>query len=274
MPTVPTIDLTDRVALITGGANGLGEGCALVLARCGARIAIADRDAERGEQVAAALRALGTEALFIPVEMMEVDQIAGMIGRVDEHFGRLDILVNNVGGGRRVDFLDQSANSIQRHIALNLLSVIHTTQAATALMIAGDRGGTIVNVASTEALRAAPGFAVYAACKAGVVNFTKTMALELAQHNIRSYALAPDMIETEGLKTLMEAATDSEKAARDRYIPLNRMGSVEEFGNVVAFLASDMASYLNGLIVPVDAGATAAAGWYRNPEGRWCLYHG
>ena len=272
--TLPTIDLRDRVALVTGGANGLGEGSALALARAGARIAIADKDAAAGERTANAIRAAGSEALFLPIDLMDGAAIAPMVGAAADHFGRLDILVNNVGGGRRVGFLDQSPGSIERHINLNLLSALYCTQAAVPRMVAGGRGGAIINVASTEALRAAPGFAVYAACKAGLVSFTKAMALELAAHNIRSHALAPDMIETEGLKGLMEAATEAERDARDRYVPLGRMGTVAEFGNIVAFLASDLASYLNGLTVPVDAGATAAAGWYRNPRGEWCLYHG
>lgn len=271
---LPAIDLRDRVALVTGGANGLGEGSALALARAGARIAIADKDAPAGERAAAAIRAAGGEALFLPIDLMDGAAIAPMVNAAADHFGRLDTLVNNVGGGRRVRFLDQSPGSIERHINLNLLSALYCTQAAVPHIVTGGRGGAIINVASTEALRAAPGFAVYAACKAGLVSFTKTMALELAGHNIRSHALAPDMIETEGLKGLMEAATEAERDARDRYVPLGRMGTVAEFGNIVAFLASDLASYLNGLTVPVDAGATAAAGWYRNPRGEWCLYHG
>jgi NAD(P)-dependent dehydrogenase (short-subunit alcohol dehydrogenase family) len=153
------------------------------------------------------------------------------------------------------------------------MSVLLTTQAVAPHIIQGGRGGAIINVASTEALRAAPGFAVYAACKAGVVSFTKTMALELAAHNIRSFALAPDMISTPGLAPLMNASAPEQQAARDRYIPNGRMGLPEEFGRVVAFLASDLASYLNGVTLPVDAGATAAAGWYRNPDNQWCLYH-
>lgn len=269
----PTITLKNQVALVTGGANGLGEGAALALASCGAKVVIADIDKPNAERVVAAIEALGSEALFLPINMMEIDQIEPMVAKAEGHFGRLDILVNNVGGGRPTPFLEQSKNSIQRHINLNLMSVFITTQAVAPIVINGGQGGTIINVASTEALRAAPGFAVYAGCKAALVSFTKTMALELAEHKIRSFALAPDMIATPGLAPLMRAATEPQQAARDRYIPNGRMGSIDEFGGVVAFLASDMASYLNGLTVPVDAGATAAAGWYRNPDNEWCLFH-
>jgi NAD(P)-dependent dehydrogenase (short-subunit alcohol dehydrogenase family) len=268
-----SIDLTHKVALVTGGAGGLGEGSVMALARSGADIVIADTDVDNANRVVAAVEALGCKALSIPTNMMDIDQIEPMVNAAVKHFGRVDIVVNNVGGGRPTAFLEQSQNSIQRHINLNLMSVFITTQLVAPIMIKAGNGGAIINVASTEALRAAPGFAVYAACKAAMVSFTKTMALELAEHNIRNFALAPDMILTPGLAPLMNAASESQQAARDRYVPNGRMGSIDEFGNVVAFLASDLASYLNGVTVPVDAGATAAAGWYRNPDNEWCLYH-
>src|SRR5690606_12617276 len=133
-------------------------------------------------------------ALFIATDMSNAVQIEAMVARVADEIGGLDILINNVGGGRPQPFLEQSKRSIQRHLDLNLMSMLTTTHAATPLIVAGGRGGTLINVASTEALRAAPGFAVYAACKAAMVSFTKSMALELAAHGIRSHALAPDMI--------------------------------------------------------------------------------
>lgn len=267
------INLQGKTALVTGGANGLGEGSAMALASCGANVVVVDKDVEKGEALVQRLESLGIKALFIATNMMEQAQVQTMAARAIDHFGAIHILVNNVGGGRPVPFLEQSAGSIQRHLSLNLMSVFNTTQAIVPSMIAAQEGGVIINVASTEALRAAPGFAVYAACKAAVVSFTKTMSLELAEHHIRSFALAPDMIATPGLAPLMNDSSPAEKAARDRYIPNGRMGSIEEFGQLVAFLASDMAAYLNGVTVPVDAGATAAAGWYRNPDNQWCLFH-
>jgi NAD(P)-dependent dehydrogenase (short-subunit alcohol dehydrogenase family) len=267
------LDLSGKVALVTGAASGLGKGAALAMARYGANICVLDIDEDNGERVAREVRDQGREALFIRADMLDETQIDEAIGAVKQHFGRLDILVNNVGGSRNKSFLEQSRRSIRRHIFLNLESAMYLTQGVVPMMIEGGRGGVIINVASTEALRAAPGFAVYAACKAGMVSFTKTLALELAGHNIRSHALAPDLIETEGLKALDTAVSDAQKEARSRYVPLGRMGSPAEFGNVVAFLASDMASYLNGTTLPVDAGATAASGWYRDPDNNWCLYH-
>jgi NAD(P)-dependent dehydrogenase (short-subunit alcohol dehydrogenase family) len=267
--------LTDQVAVITGGANGLGEGVAMSMARFGAHIAIVDIDAERGERVAAAVRALGRQALFVAADATDSTQLVAAIERVHQQFGRIDILMNNVGGVRRVAFVDQSERSWRKHIDLNFVSMLSATQAAAKLMIAGKRGGTILNVASSEALRAAPGFAVYAACKAAMVSFSRSMALELADHGIRVHALAPDMIETPGLKPYFDAANPAEIAARDRYIPLGRLGTTEEFGAVAVFLCSKMSSYLTGLTIPVDAGALASSGWTRSPtDGKWNLYHG
>jgi NAD(P)-dependent dehydrogenase (short-subunit alcohol dehydrogenase family) len=269
------IRLDGKVAVVTAGANGIGEGAAMAIARFGGDVVIADNDTVNGERVAAAVRALGRRALFVPTDVNHTDQIASMIEAAVTHFGRLDILVNNAGGSRRVDFMTQSERSWRRHIDLNLVSMLAATQAAAQVMIAAGNGGTIINVASTEGLRAAPGYAVYAACKAGMVSFTRSMALELSGHGIRVHALAPDMIETPGLKPYFDNASDSMNAARDRYIPLARLGSIEEIGNVVVFLSSSMSSYLNGLTVPVDGGATASAGWTRSPaDGAWNLYHG
>jgi NAD(P)-dependent dehydrogenase (short-subunit alcohol dehydrogenase family) len=268
------IRLDGRVALVTAGANGIGEGIAMAFARQGANVAIADVDKANGERVAQAVRALGAQASFIATDMTQSEQVRSLVSRVSDAFGRIDVLANNAGGGRQVAFLEQSERSWRRHIDLNLFSLLSTTQAVAAVMIAGGHGGTIINVASSEALRAAPGYAVYAACKAAMVSFTRTMALELADHNIRVHALAPDMIDTPGIRPYYAEASAAEIDSRDRYIPLRRLGTMEEIGNVAAFLASPMASYLNGVIIPVDGGASASHGWTRAPNTRqWVLHH-
>ncbi len=263
-----------QVAFVSAGANGIGEGAALALARQGADIAIADTDAVSGARVVAAIEALGQRAICLPTDMSASVQVREAVARTAEHFGRIDVLVNNAGGGRPVAFLDQSERSWQRHIDLNLMSLLHATQAVAHVMIQGGRGGTIVNIASSEALRAAPGYAVYAACKAGMVSFTRSMALELADHDIRVHALAPDMIDTPGLRPYYQAASAAEIDSRDRYIPMRRMGTMAEIGDVVAFLASPMSAYLNGVTLPVDGGASASHGWTRDPATRrWVLHH-
>lgn len=268
------IRLDGKVALITAGANGIGAGIALNLARFGARVAIADIDRASGEQLVQNIEKEGGQALFLETDVNHTEQITAAVARTAEHFGRLDILVNNAGGVRNSSFLEQSERSWRRHIDFNFISMLTATQAAAKVMVEAGQGGTLINIASSEGLRAAPGFAVYAACKAGMISFSRSMALELSGHGIRVHALAPDMIMTDGLRPYMEAGGEAGKAARDRYIPLGRTGSTDELAGVVVFLVSNMASYVTGLTVPVDGGAIASSGWTRSPTtGEWNLYH-
>lgn len=269
-----TIRLDGKVAFITAGANGLGAGAALHIARCGGDVAILDIDAAGGERTAAEVRAMGRRALFIHADVLQVDQVDAAVHQAAREFGRIDILVNNAGGTRQGPFIGQPERSWRKLIDLNFVSMLAATQAAAALMIEGGRGGTIINISSSEGLRAAPGYAVYAACKAAMISFTRTMALELSEHGIHVHALAPDMIATEGLKHFTESLHPEVNAARDRYIPLGRLGAVEELTSLIVFLSSGMASYLTGVTVPVDGGTLAASGWSRARDGQpWALYH-
>lgn len=261
------MELEGRVAVVTAGANGIGEGAALALAAMGADIVIGDIDAANGARVAAAVEAMGRRAAFHAADMMHADRARALVEVAHAGFGRVDILINNAGGVRPRPFLDQSPGNWQRVTDLNFTSMLAATQAAAKVMAGG---GAIVNVASTEALRAAPGFSVYAACKAAMVEFTKTMALELAPRAIRVNCIAPDLIDTPGLRPHMP--TDPARiAARNRHVPLGRMATIHEAGSVIAFLASPAASWVTGVTIPVDGGITAAAGWHLSETGNWQL---
>src|SRR5262249_45340266 len=146
--------------------------------------------------------------------------------------------------------------------------------------IRGGRGGSILNVSSIEGSRAAPGYAVYAACKAGMLNFTRTLALELGDHRIRVNAIAPDYVVTPGTRgnltgpvapTKWIQPTPEHEAATARRIPLSRAGIDSECGSVALFLASQMSSYITGAVIPIDGGAWASSGWLRNKAGKWTL---
>lgn len=276
----PDISLTDQVALITGGGAGIGRAIALAFAAVGADIVIADKIPERCEEVADRVRELGRRALPIATDVTQTEQVNRMVEATKDAFGRIDILVNNAGGVSKKNFLDQSENSWRRHIDLNLMSMLAATSAAVPVMIEGGRGGNIINVASIEASRAAPGFAVYAACKAGMLNFTRSLALELAEHRIRVNAIAPDYTPTPGLhgniKGPVDPATwyhpgDEQKAAMNRRIPLGRPGEMEECGDAAVFLASGMSRYMTGSVLPVDGGTFASSGWLRDFDGNWTL---
>lgn len=276
----PDVRLTDQVAVITGGGGGIGRAIALAYASVGADVVIGDIVPERCEETAARVRELGRQALSVPTDVTDTDQIRALIENAYQHFGRIDILVNNAGGVSPRAFLEQSERSWRRHIDLNLISMLAATSAAAPVMIRGQRGGSIVNVASIEASRAAPNYAVYAACKAGMLNFTRTMALELSEHGIRINAIAPDYTVTPGLRGnntgLVDPAkwiqpTAEQEAATARRIPLGRAGIDSECGYAAVFLSSSMSSYVTGTVIPVDGGSWASSGWLRNRAGKWTL---
>jgi NAD(P)-dependent dehydrogenase (short-subunit alcohol dehydrogenase family) len=274
--------LTDQVTVITGGGAGIGRAIALALASVGADIVIGDIVPERCDETAARVRELGRKALAVPTDVMETPQTRALIERAASEFGRIDILVNNAGGVSPRTFIEQSERSWRRHIELNLVSVLAATSAAVPIMIKGGRGGSIINITSIEASRAAPSYAVYAACKAGLNNFTRTMAVELADHRIRVNAIAPDMTDTPGIRGILTGPvdrsrsvefTDEQKNAVARRIPLGRPGIDTECGNAAVFLASRMSSYITGIILPVDGGTSGSGGWVRGrtDNAKWVL---
>jgi NAD(P)-dependent dehydrogenase (short-subunit alcohol dehydrogenase family) len=274
------IEMPGQVALVTGGGAGLGQAIAVELARAGADVVLAEIDPERAEDTAGRIRDLGREALVAITDVRNTDQVREAVAAADERFGRLDILVNNAGGVRSRRFLDQRESSWRNHIDINLVSMLAATHAAAPIMIRGGRGGAIVNITSIEGFRAAPTFAVYAACKAGMVSFTKTMALELSEYGIRVNCAAPDMTTTPGMRGRNTGVVQPEELVAaerfqdgiQRYLPLGREGTPAEFGRAVAFLCSPLASYVTGTEMHLDGGTFASSGWVRAKDGGWSLW--
>ncbi|MBV9842337.1 MAG: SDR family oxidoreductase [Sphingomonadaceae bacterium] len=272
--------LDGQTAIVSGAGAGIGRAIAIRLAEAGANVVIGEIDPDRLEEAASRVREAGARALPYRMDAMDGEQVRAMVSAADEAFGRIDILVNNAGGVSGRPFLEQSPRSWQRHIDLNLMSMLHAYHSAVPIMIRGARGGSVVNVASIEASRAAPMFSVYAACKAGMVSFTRTMALELAEHGIRSNVIAPDHTTTPGNNGNRSGPVDpaswpkrtlEEERAWEQLIPLGREGIDMECADAALFLCSEMASYITGVVLPVDGGTWASSGWVRNAEGGWTL---
>jgi NAD(P)-dependent dehydrogenase (short-subunit alcohol dehydrogenase family) len=259
--------LRDTVALITGGAGGLGSAIAADLAANVVRIAVLDLDPNACADVAAQL---GAEHLVRTGDVRDNDTLAALFAATAERWGRLDILVNVVGGTFRAPFADTTANGWNALLRTNLLHVFHASALAIPMMRAGGRGGSIINLTTIEAHRAAPGFAVYAAAKAAVEQFARTLAIELAPDGIRVNNVAPDFVPTPNLARL---GTGDHALTQDNglrvAIPMGRAGTPADVAHSVVFLASGLSSYITGTTLHPDGGTHAAAGWFNWPDTGW-----
>jgi NAD(P)-dependent dehydrogenase (short-subunit alcohol dehydrogenase family) len=261
--------LTGRSALVTGAGAGIGKGIALGFAAFGARVAVVELREETARGTAAEIEAGGGEALALPTDVRDGEAVERAVAAAVARFGSVDILVNNVGGTFRAPFLETTEKGWDALIRTNLKSVFHGTRAAAARMREQGSGGSIVNIVSIEGVRAAPLYAAYAACKAGVIGFTQSMALELAPHRIRVNAIAPDICMTEGLEAIVD---ETERRRHPFLVPLGRAGVPEDVAGAAVFLASELAGYVTGITLHVDGGTHAAGGWYRDPGGEgWVL---
>ncbi|MDT5140165.1 MAG: 3-oxoacyl-[acyl-carrier protein] reductase [Mycobacterium sp.] len=250
--------LTGRVAVVTGGGAGIGRGIAAGLAAFGARVAIWERNPD-----SCALAAESIGALGITTDVRDSGQVDTALERTVAELGTPTILVNNAGGVFSSPLLETSENGWDALYRANLRHVLLCTQRVARQLVAAGLPGSIMAVTSIEGVRAAPGYAAYAAAKAGVINYTKTAALELASHRIRVNAIAPDITLTEGLAQLGgEQAT----VAMGAVVPWGRPGHVDETASTAVFLASDMSTYITGQTLHVDGGTHAASGWYHNPQ--------
>jgi len=260
--------LTDKVAIITGGGDGIGKGIALTYARFGAHVVIADLNPAAGEAAAAQVRQLGRKALSIATDIRSLDQVKAMVERTVEEFGGVDILVNNAGGARPKEFMSMDPERWRRSVELNLMGLLNCTHTVVGAMTAGARRGAIINISSIEASRAGPLYSVYSACKAAMENFTKTAALELSRRGIRVNSIAPDMIDT---PHTAELHTPQAEAAIARVVPLGQMGRVEDVAGAAVYLASDLSAWVTGITIHVDGGTFAGAGWIKQGES-WTLF--
>ena len=256
-------ELAGKVAIVTGGANGIGRATAELFVNEGAKIIIADVSEAEGEALA---RQLGPAALFTPTDVSRAEDVRAAIDLAVTHFGGLHVIVNNAGisGGHFKHFLDDDFQQFDRVMGVNLRGVMLGSQAA-ARHMAKNGGGSIINISSIAGVLAGYGVATYRASKAGVVHFSKSIAIELAEHGIRVNCIVPGHIRT-NLNAFAAPGITTEVAARlaaalapiwDSNQPLKRQGKTKDVAEAILFYASDRSAQVTGTVLPVDGGIVA-----------------
>lgn len=248
-------DLTGRVAIVTGGATGLGRQMAESLAELGANLVICARNKERCEQAAKELKQLGVDAVGRGCDVRNAHEIRTVVDAALARFGRIDILINNAGAAWGAPIEEMRLEHWAKVIETNLTGAFLFCQAVSKILIS-QRRGKIINIASIAGLRGAPpGFDAigYHASKGGLIAFTKDLACKWAMHNIHVNAIAPGWFRTRMSEAVVER---NEEAIRKR-IPLNRFGSNQDLKGAAAFLASDASDFVTGHVLVVDGGQSA-----------------
>ncbi len=253
--------LDGRGALVTGAAQGIGAAVAEVLAAAGAAVALCDRDAAGLDAVAGRIAAAGGQAHCGVLDVRDTDAASTFVGEAAAELRGVHVLVNNAGGGFLAPFLDVRPKGEAALIAENFTSATHLIR-ATVPHLRGAGGGSIVNITSIEAHRAAPGFATYAAMKAALANLTASLALELAADGIRVNCVAPDMIPTPGIEP--DPAHPLPVST-----PLAVRADPVDVAHAVLFLAAPASRFVTGTTIHVDGGNLAAGGWRRQPDGTY-----
>lgn len=250
--------LNEKTAIITGGALGIGKETSLLFGREGAKLIIADYNAEKGIELEKNLGRMGFESLYVKTDVRKSSEVKHMVETGIERFGKIDILINNAGIAGAVPVVDLAEDNWDRIVDTNLKGVYLCSKHAIPVMIRGG-GGVIVNIASAFGIVATERRSAYNASKAGVILLTKNMALDYATHNIRVNAVCPGVVETDLVLNYVNASKDPKKT-HDELVslhPLGRLARPEEIARAILFLASDESSFMTGSSLVIDGGYTA-----------------
>lgn len=243
--------LTGKVCLVTGGSKGIGKGICLQLAKEKACIIVNySSDENMAAQVVSEIEDMGQKAMMYKADVSSFDQVCKMIDDVINEFGKIDVLVNNAGVTKDALILRMKEKDWDRVIDINLKGIFNTSKACAKYMIKRKQG-KIINISSIVGIYGNAGQVNYAASKAGILGFTKSLAKELGSRGITVNAVAPGFIKTDMTTSLLEKDTDITSK-----IPLKRLGSPQDVANLVAFLASEKADYITGQIIAIDGGMT------------------
>jgi 3-oxoacyl-[acyl-carrier protein] reductase len=243
------VELSGKVALVTGAAQGIGKAIALLLARNEADVVVSDINLEKAQETANEIQGMGRRSFAIKVNVANLKDVERMVETIVEQFGRIDILVNNAGITRDRLILRMTEEDWDAVLDVNLKGTFNCTKAAIRYM-SKQKSGKIVSIASVTGEMGNPGQANYAASKAGVIGFTKTIAREFAGRGINVNAIAPGYIQT----PMTDAVPEKAKEAMKQMIPMERLGKPEDVAQAVLFLVSENSSYITGQVLNVNGG--------------------
>lgn len=261
--------LDSKITLVTGAGGGIGRAIAETFGAHGAAVVVVDKREASAKEVAAAIEQRGGKALAVAVDVTQAAGIQQMKQAAESRFGRVDVLVNNVGNFMpgAGPFLQTTEADWEGLYEINLKHILRATHAFAPGMVER-RSGCIISVSTIETMRGIPGNAVYSTFKTGITAFTRSFALEVAPYGVRVNAIAPETTDTDQVP-VHRWIPEKYASKIPLMIPLGRFGRPDDHAGVALFLASDLSAWVTGVTVPVDGGAIAAAGFYRSADGAW-----